>query len=55
MEFTKKDIISDNFIIVYTYDIVEVYFSSFIDYVILTIEQFAELYLKHTNEHFLIK
>jgi hypothetical protein len=45
MEFTKNDYCSDDFIVVYTYDIVEVYFSVMHDYVVLTIEHFAKLYL----------
>lgn len=54
MEFTKNDMGNDDFIIIYTYEIVEVYFSTVADYVILTLEQFVELYKKHTNEDFIL-
>ena len=53
MEFTKNDFGSDDFIIVYTYEIVEAYFNSSDDYVIFNIEQFSDLYFKHTKSKFL--
>lgn len=52
MEFTKNDFGSEIFIIVYTYEIVEVYFGTMDDYVVFTIQQFSDLYFKHTKQIF---
>ena len=53
MEFTKNDFGTDNFIIVYTYDIVEVYFGCISDFVVFTIPHFSQLYFQHTKQQFL--
>jgi hypothetical protein len=53
MEFTKNDFGDDDFIIVYTYDIVEVYFGCSSDFVVFTISHFVQLYKKHTGLIFL--
>jgi|LakMenEpi03Oct11_1017367.scaffolds.fasta_scaffold02839_3 hypothetical protein len=53
MEFTKNSFYSDDFICVYTYDIVEVYFGVIFDYKVSSIKHFAELYFNHTKKEFL--
>lgn len=52
MEFVKNELEQiDKIIIVYFYEVVEAYFDTD-DYVILTIEQFSQLYKKLYNREF---
>lgn len=54
MEFTKGEIGTDNFLIVYTYDEVEFYGGQgFSGHVIPSIEKFKELYKKYSGIDFL--
>jgi len=54
MEWTKNDCGSDNFIMVYIYDVCEIYFDVTYDSVFFTIEQLEYLYNTYTNEKLIL-
>lgn len=51
-EWTKNDFGSDDFIIVYLYDVFEIYFGIKSDYAFTMLSQLKERYEKETNEIF---
>lgn len=52
MEFTYGNFLADNYIIVYTYEEVEMYCCGFVERKIKTIDEFAELFTEITEKEF---
>lgn len=51
-EWTKNDVGNDDFIIVYLYDVFEIYFGVKSDYAFLTLAELKLRYEKETNQTF---